>query len=301
LNKNDHGSLTVSMVIPVRDDWTPLLRCLDSVESQTTYPAEVIVVDDGSYAPPPPSLAASKWPFRFRVIRRPRINVAAARNAGVSQCNGDLICFVDADMVLDRQFLSRLMEAAANHPADVAFQPKIVGGSGNAVERMEDLRLVPTQEALQRPDGHISYFVTGACAIRSSFVAQTRELFDATVVRGSDTLLFARLLRGGHVPRYVPAAVASHRPPHSALVHVLRHFGMGYHTVRARAELAESGDVMMSSAQRLGGWIHLLARARQPADQLAACLALTAYGVQVTGRIVGRLRASFERTHSFRL
>ena len=89
---------SVSVVIPSYNYEQTLGRCLDAVLVQTCRPIEVIVVDDHSTDG---SLLLARG-FPVTVLMTPRnAGVAAARNLGAHHARGDIVFFVDADVVLD--------------------------------------------------------------------------------------------------------------------------------------------------------------------------------------------------------
>jgi GT2 family glycosyltransferase len=95
---------TVSICIPSRNA-SGLPRTLAALGAQT-YPLdliEVVVVDDGS---DPPVDLGDGWPFRLRVIRTEpigRFGAGLARNAAAAAAGGEILMFLDADVVPERQ------------------------------------------------------------------------------------------------------------------------------------------------------------------------------------------------------
>ena len=80
-------------VVPVRDGERYLEAALRSLLDQTRPPDELIVVDDGSRD----GSASLAEALGARVLRRPPLGAAAARNAGVRATSADLLAFLDAD------------------------------------------------------------------------------------------------------------------------------------------------------------------------------------------------------------
>ncbi|MEM9923665.1 MAG: glycosyltransferase family 2 protein [Cyanobacteria bacterium P01_D01_bin.50] len=95
--------LNISVIIPVHNGGDSFRRCLSSLHESTVYPDEVIVVSDadtdGSW------LVAQE--FGAKVIRMP-VNggPAKARNLGASIATGDILYFVDADVVISTDAIS---------------------------------------------------------------------------------------------------------------------------------------------------------------------------------------------------
>jgi GT2 family glycosyltransferase len=107
--------IRLSVIIPVFNNARDLV---DSVRAVTTPPRadiEIIVVDDGSTDDT--SAVAAQLPVH--VIRMPRnAGPAAARNHGVRHAQGDIVMFVDSDVVLTRGALDTVLDVL-DRQADV--------------------------------------------------------------------------------------------------------------------------------------------------------------------------------------
>jgi glycosyltransferase involved in cell wall biosynthesis len=90
-----NGAGRISVVIPAYNAAAHLAATLKSVCQQTTAPAEVIVVDDGS-TDDTGEIARS---FGARVLRVANGGPSAARNAGTQSASGQYIAYLDADDV----------------------------------------------------------------------------------------------------------------------------------------------------------------------------------------------------------
>lgn len=103
----------VSIVVPVYNVEKYLARCLDSLQKQTYNNREIIFVNDGSTDG---SLALlhkfkdqSKCPVK--IINIVNSGVSAARNFGAKAAIGDYICFIDADDMLDINYIKYMLSA----------------------------------------------------------------------------------------------------------------------------------------------------------------------------------------------
>ena len=97
----------VSICIPAHNP-ANLRRVLDAVRLQT-YPSslmEVVIADDGSE---PPIRVPGDYPFPVSVLRLERrlaFGAGRARNAAACRASGDLLVFLDADIVPERQVVA---------------------------------------------------------------------------------------------------------------------------------------------------------------------------------------------------
>jgi glycosyltransferase involved in cell wall biosynthesis len=106
----------VSVVIPVKDDAAALERCLDALAHQTTLPAEVIVVDNGSSDDS--GAVAERWGARLLHEREPGIPAAASK--GYSAARHAVIARLDADSVPPPGWVAAGLAALAEHPEAAA-------------------------------------------------------------------------------------------------------------------------------------------------------------------------------------
>jgi glycosyltransferase involved in cell wall biosynthesis len=96
--------LPISVVVPTFDRWRLLPRALDSVRAQTSAPAEVIVIDDGSTDGTAERLREC-YP-EVRLLPQDNRGVSAARNAGIRAAGAPWIAFLDSDDAWDREKLA---------------------------------------------------------------------------------------------------------------------------------------------------------------------------------------------------
>jgi len=113
--------LFASVVIPTYNRKESILRTLKSLSEQTLPGSqyEVVVIDDGS-TDDTPSLADSQYPFTFRYIRQDNQGGVSARNYGSEMAQGDLLVFLDDDMVAESGYMEGLLKAHAEQPSLVS-------------------------------------------------------------------------------------------------------------------------------------------------------------------------------------
>lgn len=113
------GAARLSVVIPAHNDGAKLARCLAAVSASDYRDYECIVVDDASTD----EIAPVAEPFGTRVIRvidGPR-GPAYARNAGAAAASGEILVFIDADVVIAPDTLRRFAEGFDHHPEITAI------------------------------------------------------------------------------------------------------------------------------------------------------------------------------------
>ena len=205
----------VSVVIPTYNRRPILEKCLLALEQQQACPLidryEVVVVDDGSTDGTPDWLRqnATRFPH-VRLIEQSHGGPAEGRNRGVDHAQGDVIVFIDSDLVVTDSFLSchasslvRSWEARGDR---LCFTYGAVVNTANFEQ--------PTAERHKLRDLSWAYFATGNVAIAKE-VLQRAGLFDTgfRLYGWEDLELGERLRRMGVQLIKCPAAVGYHWHP----------------------------------------------------------------------------------------
>lgn len=97
----------VSVVVCAYNAASTLEDCLSSLERLTYPDYEVILVDDGSTDGTP--AIAARHPLA-RVVRVPNGGLSAARNHGLAHATGDIVAYTDADVRVDPDWLTHLVQ-----------------------------------------------------------------------------------------------------------------------------------------------------------------------------------------------
>ncbi len=100
--------MKVSVVIPSYNEEDVIGECLESLARQTYKDMEVILVDDGSTDDTVKN-AKLQMP-NAKLLRQEHKGAGAARNLGVSHSKGEILVFVDSDMVFDKNFIRDLIQ-----------------------------------------------------------------------------------------------------------------------------------------------------------------------------------------------
>jgi GT2 family glycosyltransferase len=107
------SGLRVSVVIPVHNGGETLRRCLESLAALAPAPHETIVVDDGSTDGSARIAAAAGAAV---VHTAGQSGPATARNLGARVAAGDVLLFLDADVTVRPDLISRVCGAFAADP-----------------------------------------------------------------------------------------------------------------------------------------------------------------------------------------
>ena len=128
----------VSVIVPVYKVPEYLDRCVESIRNQTYTDLEIILVDDGSPDDCPQMCDAyAKKDERIVVIHQSNGGLSAARNAGLKNCKGEYIIYVDSDDYIKDDMIETLVAGIENYDADIAISTYYL----SVGEKQEALRL----------------------------------------------------------------------------------------------------------------------------------------------------------------
>ncbi len=106
----------VSIVIPLFNKETTILRAVNSVFSQTNKNFELIIVNDGSTDNSAKLVESLSGDDRIRLITQNNAGPGAARNRGIREAKTDLIAFLDADDEWLPGFLDAVLNLRVKFP-----------------------------------------------------------------------------------------------------------------------------------------------------------------------------------------
>jgi glycosyltransferase involved in cell wall biosynthesis len=197
----------ISVVIPVHNASASLGRCLSALKTSMYQDFECVLVDDGSTDDSLPLAAASG----ARVIATGgRRGPAYARNRGVESAKGEILFFIDADVMVQSGTLTQVARAFEVNPALDA----LIGSydedpaEPNFLSQYKNLMHCFVHQQGRR---RASTFWTGCGAIRRHVFKEFGG-FDESYVRPSieDIELGARLVRAGRVIELEPTLMVKH-------------------------------------------------------------------------------------------
>lgn len=202
----------LSVIIPLYNKAPYVRKALESVLAQTYTNFELIVVDDGStdgsseiaeqfiderlkVKDSNNSIAETNAynlsPINYKLIRQANAGVAAARNNGVAQAQGDYLAFLDADDWWEPTYLEQMARLIEDYPDAGLYACNYIYYKPGK-----------TRIALNIPTGYINYpkayYESGAMPVTSITAIMHRKVFNEMggfplgIKLGEDFLLWAK-------------------------------------------------------------------------------------------------------------
>ena len=230
--------MLVSVVIPTYNRLPILKKCLDSLENQflidEIHDYEVVIVDDGSTDGTIEWLENNIEIFpHLRLFEQSHGGPALGRNLGVDNSNGELIVFIDSDLIVDKYFLASHVNSLTKAWKKNGNRRCFTYGSVINTSNFNN----PKSETFKFQDLSWAYFATGNVAIDKK-VLEKSGLFDTSfrLYGWEDLELGERLRNMGVRLIKCPKAIGYHWHPALALDQIP-------HLIRIEKERAKMGLV----------------------------------------------------------
>jgi glycosyltransferase involved in cell wall biosynthesis len=205
----------ISVVVPTFNRCERLHRVLSALAEQDIDESfEVVVVSDGSTDGTDGYLESDRLPLPVVAIRQANGGPAAARNAGTTVASGDLIVFLDDDVVPEPALVAAHREAHRRlgsavvvigpmlDPPDHVMSPWVAWEQAMLAKQYDDMN-AGRYEATSRQ------FYTGNASILRRHLVEVGG-FDATFRRAEDVELAFRLDQLGLTFHFEPTARGYH-------------------------------------------------------------------------------------------
>lgn len=187
----------ISVTVPVYNTAKYLKQCLDSLAAQTLNELEVIIVDDGStdnsgticddYV---------KKYANFKVIHQKNGGLAAARQTGLENAQGEYLIVCDSDDWVEPDMYEKLYRKAKEIDADIVL-------CGYYAE-YNDGKSMPVQTVFNERKGYVDnddLIRRGAGSswvklVRKSLFEKTKSSYEYGINLSEDALIVYKLMRG---------------------------------------------------------------------------------------------------------
>jgi len=122
----------ISIIIPTKNRLQDIIKCIESILIQTLLPDEIVIVDSSDTEELKSNLddlLHDKTAFKY--IHAP-LSLTQARNVGIKESTGDIIIFLDDDVILDKEYIKEIMHVFNND-----LEKKVGGVTGNIINAGE--------------------------------------------------------------------------------------------------------------------------------------------------------------------
>lgn len=234
----------VSIILPTLGRADMVRECLLSLYKQTyrfKKAYEIIVVESSDSKDPEDALVPSiieslrikqssqekdsSKEIKIKHLLQEKKGPSAARNLGISESSGDIICFIDEDCIADSHWLENILKGYTGEEV-AGVGGKVIGFNPKGVlERYQNHLFTPKPE-----NGLLNAINTSNASYRRSVIEEVGG-FDEDLKTNEDTDLGYRVRMKGYVLKYEQNAIVYHK--HRASVGELfcREFNLGKGTM----------------------------------------------------------------------
>jgi glycosyltransferase involved in cell wall biosynthesis len=183
--------LHISVIVPIRDGTDSLRQCLTSLKRSDFPRFEVIVVDDCSKEDC--SELVRSYGFKAVRLNKPR-GAWYARNKGAQMATGEILAFVDGDMVVQPNALQRIHDRLSR--SQCAAVSGVCGFETNSKKLVTWYKNLWMYYSYTNSPEDFDWFISGIGAVKREVFFGLKG-FDATfqVKTGGGDLEFGRRLR----------------------------------------------------------------------------------------------------------
>lgn len=137
--------MKLSIVVPTKNRTEPLLGCIRSILHQTCQPEELIIVDQSvvSQEDRVKEIFGLKGVKLIYIWDQTIPGLTAARNIGIEKASGNIVLFLDDDVILDAKYVAAILDVYSRDPS------RKIGGVGGLI----------TNFRFSSPLGHFSKII----------------------------------------------------------------------------------------------------------------------------------------------
>jgi glycosyltransferase involved in cell wall biosynthesis len=244
----------ISVVIPVKDGGSDLVRCLEAISRQRVDDeVEVVVVDSGSRDGS--AARAKSFGAHVREIPAGEFHHGRTRNLGAELARGDTLVFTSQDAyAADDLWLTRLTAPLGQEGIAGVYGRQLPHGEATPPERyFLDFLYGPNARVQHLGDDRELTFETTLFSNVNS--AMLRALwaafpFSDDIVMSEDQEWSRRILRAGYAIAYAPEAAVHHSHAYSVLSAMRRFFDSGVSAERSYVDGTGSSAALRRAGMR---------------------------------------------------
>jgi len=227
----DNVNVKVSIIICTYNRRNLFDMCFESVLNQTYLPEliEIIVVDSSDDLHSGKNIKlirkyvekARERGIRIKYLFQKPEGLSAARNFGIKNSEGKIVCFTDDDCVADKYWVEGLVEG---------FDDEKIGGVGGQVLDLSSGNTVEENQRTINAENYIdnwSFIVGANMAYRKDILERIGGFDPFFKYGGDDNDIGLRVRLSGYELKFVPKAVIYFRKRSSIRELIIQHFNYG--------------------------------------------------------------------------
>jgi glycosyltransferase involved in cell wall biosynthesis len=209
----------ISIIVPAKNAVLTLAKCIGSLKALDYQDFEIIIVDDGSTDT---TRDIIKGFSGVTLITTGGVGPSKARNLGIEKATGEYIAFTDADCVVEKNWLSELLNGFTLTPIPYSLS-SVVAVGGDQKSPDDDSAFGKTVHGFLKAIGFVADYVKsgGGMPVETKHNPSCNVMYKTEVLKqsggflenlwpGEDLELDYRLKKKGCTFLYNPGAVVYH-------------------------------------------------------------------------------------------
>lgn len=181
--------MKISVIIPAHNAQRTIKETLRSIYASEFKDYEVIVVDDASTDR---TIDIVKE-FNCRLIKSEGYkNRSLARNTGIKESKGEILVFIDSDVVVNKDSLTLIWKAFEDNP-EISGLTGIVSKYTPYDNFLTQYKNLYINYIFKRMPCEIEFLYGGICVLKREDIYRHNLFFDQDIARANDTELGARM------------------------------------------------------------------------------------------------------------
>ncbi len=111
---------TIAVAIITKEREEKIVRCLLSLQNQTIQPQEILIIDTAKNPRLKKVILSLNSSIPIKYLHSPLSNVAVARNIAINTAKTTLLCFIDDDCILKKNYIKKALEYFDNVPVKLS-------------------------------------------------------------------------------------------------------------------------------------------------------------------------------------
>lgn len=223
----------VCVVIPAYNEEKVILKTIESVRASNYPDLEIVVIDDGSTDNTFSVVRSAYNDREVKVFKVANGGKASALNTGIAKAESEIVVAIDADTVLDRNAIARLVRHFEDDRIGAVAGKAVVGNETSIIAKFQSLEYITSQNLDRRAFelfNAISVVPGAIGAWRRSALLSVGGFREDTLAEDADATV--SLERNGYRVLYEPDAVAFTEAPETIRAFLKQRFRWMFGTLQ---------------------------------------------------------------------
>ena len=239
-----------TIAIVTRNRAKDLKECIESIALQTMQPDQLLIVDNASNDNTKEMVKIFQCPFQLDYVYCSKIGISHARNAALSACKSEIICFLDDDSVADRNWLCDIAETFIKRQQCGGVQGYIGNHYPNnitAILTQFQRDIMMSVSVCSNLVRRVEFAAAGNLSFRMETLKSKQLNFNTNLQAGEEQDIVKRLVESGSQLAYSHSAVILHKWKKTIHSYLLRRFKSGFSSAKLQRKHQDGNQIVLTS------------------------------------------------------